>query len=184
MKIKEARRNKNLTQKELAEMIGVNFSIISRYENETIVPPANRILAIADALGVSVDYLIGKSNERQSDNFDYIADESTAYEADADRYIQIEMVDADRYEIHKSRTFDRLLAYSRGICELCGHKAPFNDKEGNPYLEIHYIQWLSKGGEDIPQNSVVLCPNCHHKVHVLNNENDIIFLKEAAKKHQ
>ncbi len=59
-----------------------------------------------------------------------------------------------------------------GVCELCGHIAPFNDKSGNPYLESHHIVWLANGGKDTIQNTVALCPNCHRKMHIVNDKVD------------
>jgi len=64
-----------------------------------------------------------------------------------------------------------------GKCQLCGDGAPFTVNEGKPYLETHHIEWLSKGGADTIENTVALCPNCHRKMHVLNSEKDILFLK-------
>ncbi len=64
-----------------------------------------------------------------------------------------------------------------GYCQLCGQKAPFNDKNGEPYLESHHIDWLSKGGMDSVDNCVALCPDCHRKMHILNDTNDIKHLK-------
>lgn len=71
---------------------------------------------------------------------------------------------------------------AKGICQLCGQKAPFNDKDGNPYLESHHIIWLSKGGDDSIENTVALCPNCHRKMHVIANEQDVKLLQEKNKK--
>ena len=61
---------------------------------------------------------------------------------------------------------------AHGICELSDmngnyHKAPF-DVDGTPYLESHHVEWLSHGGEDVLENVVALCPNCHKKIHILN----------------
>lgn len=67
---------------------------------------------------------------------------------------------------------------AKGICQLCGKSAPFNDTKGEPYLESHHIIWLAKGGEDSIKNTVALCPNCHRKMHVINDENDIAILIE------
>ena len=64
-----------------------------------------------------------------------------------------------------------------GYCQLCGQKAPFDDKNGEPYLENHHIDWLSKGGMDSVYNCVALCPNCHKKMHTLNDSDDIKTLK-------
>ena len=68
------------------------------------------------------------------------------------------------------------------VCELCGQQAPFNDKNGNPYLECHHIIWLSKGGSDSIDNTVALCPNCHKKMHIIADEKDVKFLQEKISK--
>ncbi len=65
-----------------------------------------------------------------------------------------------------------------GQCQLCGEEAPFKYPDGTPYLESHHIVPLSEGGMDSPDNCVALCPNCHKKMHVLNDPNDIRILKE------
>ena len=62
---------------------------------------------------------------------------------------------------------------AKGICQLCENPAPFNDKDGKPYLETHHIVWLSEGGEDTIENCTALCPNCHKKMHILNRKIDI-----------
>ena len=68
---------------------------------------------------------------------------------------------------------------ANGICQLCQKPAPFADKEGKPYLESHHIVWLSKGGTDSIENTVALCPNCHTKMHVLDNPADVQKLKNG-----
>jgi 5-methylcytosine-specific restriction protein A len=59
-----------------------------------------------------------------------------------------------------------------GHCQLCGAPAPFLAKGGRPFLEVHHIHWLSRGGADTRHNTVALCPNCHRKMHVLDLELD------------
>ena len=68
---------------------------------------------------------------------------------------------------------------ANGICQYCNQPAPFTDKNGNPYLEVHHVIWLSRGGEDSTANTVVLCPNCHKRMHVLDKPEDIKKLKEV-----
>ena len=87
----------------------------------------------------------------------------------------------------KTTTFQRseyVVEYAKrranGKCQLCGHDAPFKDKNGDAYLEVHHIEWLSKGGEDTIFNAVALCPNCHRKMHSLGLEEDIKKLKKLA----
>ena len=60
-----------------------------------------------------------------------------------------------------------------GVCELCGQDAPFKNKSGKPYLEVHHIQQLADKGDDTIENTVALCPNCHRKMHSLGLESDI-----------
>ena len=69
---------------------------------------------------------------------------------------------------------------ANGFCQLCGQKAPFNDKNGEPYLECHHIEWLSSGGMDSTENCVALCPNCHRRMHIINDLNDKTKLKSIA----
>lgn len=65
---------------------------------------------------------------------------------------------------------------ANGVCDLCLESAPFRDKNSDPYLETHHVEWLSRGGKDVIQNTVALCPNCHRKMHVLDRDEDKQFL--------
>ncbi|EKA7363833.1 HNH endonuclease [Vibrio parahaemolyticus] len=65
-----------------------------------------------------------------------------------------------------------------GICQLCLLPAPFKNTKREPYLETHHIEWLAKGGDDTIENTVALCPNCHRKMHIVNDEQDIKTLKQ------
>lgn len=58
-RIKKARLEKGYTQLQLAEMIGVAKNTITGYETGTREPDSNRITAIAKALSVSGDYILG-----------------------------------------------------------------------------------------------------------------------------
>ena len=69
---------------------------------------------------------------------------------------------------------------SKGKCQLCDKDAPFNDKYGNPFLEVHHIHYLSRGGLDAIDNVIALCPNCHRKMHQLELKEDEQKLKERA----
>lgn len=73
---------------------------------------------------------------------------------------------------------------ANGICQLCNNPAPFKNKNGQPYLESHHIDWLSEGGVDRIENCVALCPNCHAKMHSLNLESDKKRLKIVASRNK
>jgi 5-methylcytosine-specific restriction protein A len=69
---------------------------------------------------------------------------------------------------------------AKGKCQLCEQLAPFKNTNGEPYLEAHHIEWLSKGGKNAIDNTVALCPNCHAKMHVLNLGQDVALLKSKS----
>ncbi|WP_198218432.1 MULTISPECIES: HNH endonuclease [unclassified Snodgrassella] len=69
---------------------------------------------------------------------------------------------------------------AKGHCDLCEQPAPFTNKEHQPYLECHHIIWLSQNGADTLDNIVALCPNCHRKMHIVQDENDIKRLINIA----
>lgn len=71
---------------------------------------------------------------------------------------------------------------ANGVCELCNKRAPFKDRFGNPYLEVHHIKWISRGGEDSIQNTAAICPNCHKKMRVLDLPDDRVYLSQKAKR--
>ena len=57
-RIRITRQQKNMSQKVLAEIAGVNLKSLSRYELGTSIPPADVIKKLADALKVSTDTLL------------------------------------------------------------------------------------------------------------------------------
>lgn len=58
-RLRELRKQKKLTQKQLASLIGVKNSIISFYEVGDRIPSPEIIIKLATVLGVSADYLLG-----------------------------------------------------------------------------------------------------------------------------
>jgi hypothetical protein len=72
--------------------------------------------------------------------------------------------EAEQYN-RSSKVKEYALARADGVCEGCKEPAPFKNKNGEPYLHIHHINELSKGGSDSPDSVVALCPNCHYRVH-------------------
>ena len=54
---------------------------------------------------------------------------------------------------------------ANGECENCNRKAPFLDRHGIPFLEVHHLFRLADDGPDSPDNVAAICPNCHREVH-------------------
>jgi len=61
MRLKEIRKEKRLTQEELAEKADISRVMVSRYETGTVIPTVDVLINIADALDVSIDYLLGRT---------------------------------------------------------------------------------------------------------------------------
>jgi transcriptional regulator with XRE-family HTH domain len=62
-----ARREREWTQKELAKKCGLRYLVISYAERGLFDLPAQRLARIAQALGVTTDYLLGmKGDEEES----------------------------------------------------------------------------------------------------------------------
>ena len=59
--IKKLRQERNITQKELAEHLGVNRNAISRYETGKRNPDNETMISLAKYFNVSVDYLMGNT---------------------------------------------------------------------------------------------------------------------------
>ena len=60
---KKVRTERNLTQKQTAEGIGVTEQAYQRYEYGKVVPSATVLIALADFYDVSLDYLCGRSDD-------------------------------------------------------------------------------------------------------------------------
>lgn len=62
MRLKELRRQKRVTQLKLALDLNMNQNSISRYENGEREADYATLIAFADYFDVSIDYLLGRTN--------------------------------------------------------------------------------------------------------------------------
>ncbi len=58
VRLKNLRKQKRWSQKELAAKVGVRFQQLNKYESGLNLPPAEMLIKLADALGTTVDYLL------------------------------------------------------------------------------------------------------------------------------
>ena len=58
--IRRLRKERNLTQEELAEQLNVTFQAVSRWENGTGMPDISQIVPLSNVFGVTTDVLFGK----------------------------------------------------------------------------------------------------------------------------
>ncbi len=62
-RLKELRASRNLTQKQVYEAVGMSAIGYQRYEYGEREPAYQNLLAIADYFNVSLDYLVGRSDD-------------------------------------------------------------------------------------------------------------------------
>jgi hypothetical protein len=72
-------------------------------------------------------------------------------------------------------------------CELNpSHKTFVNKKSGKQYMEAHHLVPMGKQGLfefdiDVPENILCICPNCHRKMHLAEDEDREKTLAQAFK---
>ena len=63
-RLKALRKERKVSQKELAEYLGISIRGYQFYESEDNEPNIKMLRALADFYGVTIDYLVGRSEER------------------------------------------------------------------------------------------------------------------------
>lgn len=62
LNIRRARINAALSQRDLARLLGVSSVAVVKWESGKTFPSANKLPALANALGVSIDELYGRDS--------------------------------------------------------------------------------------------------------------------------
>jgi len=60
--IKSLRISHGMNQVAFAKILGVTKQCVSNWENDNVLPSIEMLVKIADAFGVSTDYLLGRSS--------------------------------------------------------------------------------------------------------------------------
>lgn len=71
-RLREVRKNQGLTQKQLADKLGLTKTSISCYESGTRTPTLDTLIDLANELGIELSYFLGTENY-------YVASDSTSY---------------------------------------------------------------------------------------------------------
>ncbi len=67
-RITYARKQKKMTQNDLGKAVGTSGDIIGKYERNEIKPSIDTAAKIAEALGVTIDYLVKEGEYQNIDN--------------------------------------------------------------------------------------------------------------------
>lgn len=63
-RIRDLREDRDWNQTKVAEYLGVRQTTYSKYELGKVPLPVDLLIKLADLYGVSVDYLLGRTDER------------------------------------------------------------------------------------------------------------------------
>lgn len=117
-RLKRLRMEKGITQKELADRLHISRSTIAGYESLGKEPDGEKLCALADFFGVSVDYLLGVTDSRE------LTSPTPTPPAAAQR--PVEAAIAGELGSLSDRQLDRLLGYIQALKELPEGTAPQN----------------------------------------------------------
>ena len=172
--IRKLRKERNLTQEELAELLNISAQAISKWENETGMPDISQIVPLASVFGVSTDLLFGLSDTNEQQEVETLIQ---------DLHAKNKKLEIDDYEEYKQRT-EALKVYPNNFTLLysCFVKGCF-------LLQTDWQDRLSKEeqraiyNECIRQSNVILshCPNADM---VINTKRELIGLLETKKEHE
>jgi transcriptional regulator with XRE-family HTH domain len=63
IRLLELRNEKNLSQRDIAKILNISQGTYNNWENQRTQPSIEQLIALANYFGVSVDYLIGNSDD-------------------------------------------------------------------------------------------------------------------------
>ncbi len=106
-RLRRLRMEKGITQKELADRLHISRSTIAGYESLGKEPDGEKLCALADFFGVSVDYLLGVTDSREL---------TSPAPAAAQR--PVEAAIAGELGSLSDRQLDRLFGYIQALKEL------------------------------------------------------------------
>lgn len=64
LRIRDLREDRDMKQKQIAAVLMCDQSLYSKYEREERPLPLELACKLADFYGVSIDYLVGRTNEK------------------------------------------------------------------------------------------------------------------------
>lgn len=107
--IRKIRKEKNLTQEELAEQLYVTSQAVSKWENETGLPDITQIVPLCRVLGISADELFGIFGTNADEEVEKFIKESEDYIGSTELY------DEEEYDIVYKRCLEQLKLYPNNI---------------------------------------------------------------------
>ncbi|MFZ5352777.1 MAG: helix-turn-helix domain-containing protein [Bacillota bacterium] len=111
IRLKDLREERNLLQKDIAKIIGITDNAISNYERGTRIPDTETLSRLADFFGVSIDYILGKTNIKNvNEKMKASQQAEDIYKVDPDMLIQMcRAVNLPKEERDKIKEYSAML---------------------------------------------------------------------------
>ncbi len=100
-RLKEARKRSGLTQQDVASKIGIDFTTVSKYENDRSEPDNDTLIKMADLYGVEIDALLGR--EYQVINLGEDVIRESEYELEYLEWVKENIDDEFFYHFHEMK---------------------------------------------------------------------------------
>ena len=68
LRLKELRKSKGLTQKDMADLMGMTDRNYQRFEYGKVNVTAKTLIFLADYFGVTTDYLLGREGQEETEH--------------------------------------------------------------------------------------------------------------------
>lgn len=192
-KIKELRKQRGITQEQLAESVGVSFQAVSKWENNIALPDIILIPRLANYFSVSIDELFDFNLNEIEKEIEEIAEESRRYiesdpnkgrkiiESGLEKYPDnVVLLDSLLYVINYSENPDETIVIANKIIK----KTSRNDLKYNAFRFLAYA-YKAKGDVDSAKASIEQIPEIY-----FNKLTEMAYLLsgkeklEAAKKQK
>ena len=139
--IRRLRKERNLTQEELAQQLNITSQAVSRWESEAGLPDISQIVPLANVFGVSTDVLFGTFGVDNEAEVDKIIEEAFAPVRTAYTREQTEAA----YEVRWQRLQEGLKTYPNNLrllsevlsCGVCMFKYSEEPEEKQRFYEIY-----------------------------------------------
>lgn len=134
-KIETLRKQHNLTQENLAEMLGVSYQAVSRWENNITSPDISTLPILANIFDITVDYLLDVNVSKNEDSINKIYDE------------------------HYSLSLNNKINECEKLLEESIKQYPYAFKLKNELLHIYYIKLFDCKDKTSYQNKLINLAN-------------------------
>ena len=168
-KIKELRKQRGITQEQLAESIGVSFQAVSKWENNIALPDITLAPVLASYFGVSMDELFDFSLSKTEIEAESIAEEAYKYrESDPCRSRNIieeglkkfpdnaVLLSSLLYVLNYSEKPDETISVANKIIE----RSARNDLKYDAFRFLAYA-YKAKGDMDSAKNAIEQIPEIY-----------------------